>query len=239
MEILWSWKSELQSQVGKQLNLLQNDILHEITFSNNKQLLSYTLTKYPHTLPNSNWMEWDTPAGLVPAQYDQINIFQQSMVQVASLDPLNSLQFITEQHPSAKSHFMQLLWPQAQLNASNATYSVYAWYHQNQFILFAFYQSELLIANTYRVNNPQECLYFTLLPFHQRKMKPSELKVSLLADFHSPQGNQTKQVFSKLIPHTQFLNNIEQEILNQNPSPMAHFVSFLINAEECALPVEN
>jgi hypothetical protein len=239
MEILWSWKSELQSQVAKRLNLLQNDILHELTFSNNQQLLTYTLTKYPHSLPDTHWMEWETPASLVPAQFDQINVFQQSTVNTAGIDRVHSLQFLVDQHPTATSHFMQLLWPEAKLSAIDATYSVFAWYHQNQFILFAFYQSELLIANTYRVNNPQECLYFTLLPFHQRKMKPSELKVILFADFFSPQGNQTKQVFSKLIPHTQFLNNIDQEILNQNPSPMAHFVSFLINAEACALPVEN
>lgn len=239
MEILWSWKSKLASEVNKTLNLLQNDILHELSFSNNNNLLSYSLTKYPHQLPNGNWMEWETPASIVPAQFDQINVFQQSLVKVAPIHNHYSLQFLTNQHPNAKSHLMQLLWPHAVQFAANTPYSVFAWYHQNQFILFAFHQEQLLIANTYRVNNPQECLYFTLLPFHQRKLKPTELKVSLFTDFQSPQGNQTKQVFSKLIPHAQFLNHIDQEIFNQNPSPMAHFVSFLINAEVCALPVEN
>ena len=238
MEILWNWNSEIQLPNYTGLNLLQNDILHEITFNSHRQLQSYKLTKYPHTLPNNAWMEWDTPASIVPTAFEQVNVFQKSLMTHAPLDDKFALQFLAENHPPAKSHFMQLLWPHAVSSSANSPFSVFAWYHQNQFILFAFEQNTLLIGNTYRVNNPQECLYFTLLPFHNLKLKPSELKVTLFSDFESPQGSQTKQVFTKLIPHTQFSSQLNADIFKGNNPPMSHFVSFLINAQSCALPVE-
>ena len=242
MEILWSWNAPIVSPISKRLNLLHNDVLHEIVYSSNNQLSGYTITKFPHSIPNTHWIEWECPANVVPNQYEQIHLAANTLLTTATLDSDHSLQFSPSSHPNANTHMAQLLWNHASGTgiAQNAPYSAVAWYHQNQFILLAFENNHLMVGNTYRVNNPQECLYFTLLPFHQFKLKPSELQVTLHADFSSPQGAQTKQVFSKLIPHTQFYKyDFTSDFPTPSVPPFPHFVHFLMQSQECALPVEN
>jgi len=240
MEILWSWNAPVASAVFKRLHLMHNDILHEIEFESSNQITRYCITKFPHTTPSTHWMEWECPANAVPLNFEQVVATPNSIIASSPLDNKHSLQFHPISHSTASSHFMQLLWNNASNASKNAPYSVVAWYHQNQFILLAFEKENLLVGNTYRVNNPQECLYFTLLPFHQFKLKPSELEVTLHADFASPQGIQTKQVFSKLIPHTQFSKyDFSKIFLTSEEPPLPHFVHFLMQSQACALPVEN
>lgn len=237
MDILWSWKSENQLPIHKKLALLQDDILHEVQFAANQQPQLYTITKFPLTLPNKHWIEWNAPCEFVPNTFSETNLPDLNASKTIKITPQTSIKFTTPNHPNAENHFAQLLWPIAQQFSNKAENSVYAWFHHNQYFLFAFQNNKLILANSYHVNNAQECLYFTLLPFHHLKLKPNQLHITIHTDNNSPWSAQAKQTFHKLIPHAEFSQPSLPVVTDSQP-PFIHFVAPLFSAYECASPVD-
>ena len=237
MDILWSWKSKNNLPAYKKLALLQNDILHEVQFAANQQPIHYSITKFPLSLPKQNWIEWNAPCEFVPNTFADTNLPDLQTSKTVKINEQTSIKFSTPNHPNADHHFAELLWPIAQKFSNKAENSVYGWFHHNQYFLFAFQNGVLTLANSYHVNNAQECLYFTLLPFHQLKLKPNQLHVTIHTDNLAPWSVQAKQTFLKLIPHAEFTQP-PLPIIAETQPPLIHFVAPLLQAYECASPVE-